>query len=120
MKQVLVVDDEIILREYLTELLELENYAAKGVGSIAEAWQELQKSRPDLIICDMFIGHENGLDLAEKLQKDADTKGIPLFFMSAQFSPELEQQALSAGARAFIRKPYDNNRLLQTLLEHSR
>jgi CheY-like chemotaxis protein len=114
MKKILVVDDEIILREYLTELLELENYVAIGASGHEDALRAFHSEKPDMIICDMFLGQENGFDLLQKL-KESGPFTIPVIFMSAQLSQGIREKAGEEGIIAFIKKPYDNKLLLETI-----
>lgn len=114
MKTILVVDDEIILREYLTELLELEDYRAIGVSTGNEAMAEVKKQVPDMVICDMFLNGETGLDLLRRIKREGLEK-IPFLFMSAEITPEIREKSEQEGARAFIKKPYENQLLLETV-----
>ncbi len=114
MKLILVVDDEVILREYLTELLELEDYEAIGVSGLDEARKELAARRPDMILCDLFLGSETGMDLLAQLQ-ESNQADIPFLLMSAELTAEMKAKATALGARAFISKPYENFELLDTI-----
>lgn len=114
MKTILVVDDEIILREYLTELLELEDFKPIGVSSGAEALAEISRQNPDMIICDMFLREETGLDLLHQLSTTA-AANIPFVLMSAEISSELMEKGTARGVKAFIKKPYESDVLLSTI-----
>ncbi len=114
MKTILVVDDEIILREYLTELLELEDFKPIGVSSGAEALAEISRQKPDMIICDMFLREETGLDLLHKLSTTSAVN-IPFVLMSAEISSELMVTGKANGVKAFIKKPYESDLLLSTI-----
>jgi DNA-binding NtrC family response regulator len=114
MKTILVVDDEIILREYLTELLELEDFKPIGVSSGTEALAQINRQKPDMIICDMFLREETGLDLLHKISTTSAAT-TPFVLMSAEINSELMEKSAAKGVKAFIKKPYESDVLLNTI-----
>jgi CheY-like chemotaxis protein len=114
MKTILVVDDEVILREYVTELLELEDFKAIGVSSGTEALAEISRQKPDLVICDMFLREETALDLLHKINTTAGGN-IPFVLISGEITNELLEKGKQQGVKAFIKKPYESDIFLNTI-----
>ena len=112
---ILVVEDEIILREYLTELLELEGYTAVTAGSAGEAISQLQSNAISAAITDLHLGQSTGMEVLQYLQ--IHSLRVPCLLMSAEWNTTLQQQCLQAGAAGLIKKPFDNKDLLRLLRE---
>jgi PAS domain S-box-containing protein len=99
---VLVVDDEVAIRDLLLEYLQMWDYAAVPASSGAEALELARRSAPDLIILDVGMLPMSGLDVLRELKRDAATRGIPVLLHSVSDEPE---QLLALGAADFLRKP---------------
>ena len=89
MKRILLIQDDVILRENTAELLELSNYhvttAAHGKAGV-----EIAKTRlPDIVICDIMMPELDGYGVLEALSKNEETKHIPFVFLSAKTVPML-------------------------------
>ncbi len=111
--KILVVDDEIILREYLTELLELEGFSTVSAGSATEAVELLQNTLPSLIISDLFLGQSSGMEILEHLKlTQANT---PCYIMSADLTEEIRGKCMQAGAKGLIKKPFDNSDIISLI-----
>lgn len=81
--RVLIVDDLATNVELMRSILEPHGYRVTAASSIEEALRKIGTDRPDLILSDLHIGTESGLDLHNRIQRDADTAGIPFAFNSA-------------------------------------
>lgn len=107
----LVVEDEIPIREVLCSILEDEGYRVVGVGDGQAALAALAADRFDLVISDAMMPRLSGLDLARSLAADPHLRTIPLILMSAlQNMP-----ARGVPHRAFLSKPFDLYDLLDTV-----
>ena len=84
MKTILLIEDDIVLRENTAELLELANYkvitAANGQMGLKLAKQKL----PDLIVCDIMMPELDGYETLQALSQNSKTKRIPFIFLSAK------------------------------------
>ncbi len=111
--KILVVDDEIILREYLTELLELEGFSTLSAGSVAEAIGLLKNNQSALVISDLFLGQSSGMEILEHLKlTQANT---PCYIMSADLTEEIRGKCMQAGAKGLIKKPFDNSDIISLI-----
>ena len=81
MRTILIIEDDLALRENTAELLELENYrvltAPNGKVGVVMA----KKNLPDIIICDIMMPEIDGYSVLEVLAKDNSTKFIPFIFL---------------------------------------
>ena len=110
---ILVVDDETSMREFLNVLLSKEGYKVSGAKNGKQALNMIQKNNYDLILTDIRLGDITGLEvLREAKKKDAD---IIVIMISAYSTTEIAVEAMNEGAYDFVPKPFDNNELKQTI-----
>ena len=115
--RILVVDDEAPIRENLCRFLRLEGHAVDEAADGLQALDKLRQCAPDLVLCDVMMPHCNGFELLAAMQADASLKHIPLVFLSASAEPEKLQEGLAMGARQYVTKPFNLQRLRDLLTE---
>ena len=87
MEKILIVDDETLVRELLEEFLEKRNYHCTTASDAAEAREHLADQAFDLVITDIFMGNESGVDLAKYIKTAyADTGIIIITSFTSTFS----------------------------------
>jgi len=110
---ILVVDDEVSMRELLDVLLAKQGYQVSEARNGKQALKMIQKNNYDLILSDIRLGDITGLEvLMEAKQKNPDTVVI---MISAYSTTEIAVKAMNGGAYDFIPKPFDNIELKQTI-----
>jgi DNA-binding NtrC family response regulator len=101
----LIVDDEASLRDFLTIVFEEEGWTVDAAGSLGEARRAFQKCDPDLILCDLMMPDGSGIDFLR------DAKGqdpaVAVIMITAYTSTKSAVEALKAGAFDYIAKPFD-------------
>lgn len=102
--QILIVDDDAEIRNFLGALLEDEGYRVESAEDGLVALEKLDKGRPDLILLDIMMPRMDGYRFAEALQQRGLQPPIPFIVLSANLR---EQQAQSMGACSYIAKPFD-------------
>lgn len=107
---VLVVDPDASTRAQIHEAVIADGYSCRAVGTAAAAKQAVQSRLPSLLICDMNLGEESGIELFASLRTEI---GCPVVFISDSRRPETVQHALRAGATYFLSKPFDSSVLLE-------
>lgn len=114
MSQILVVDDEVGIRELLSEILSDEGYEVRLAQNAAEARQWRGRARPDLVLLDIWMPDTDGITLL----KEWATKGqltMPVVMMSGHGTIETAVEATRIGAYAFLEKPIALQKLLSTV-----
>ena len=81
-QDILVVDDEKDIVEFLTQLLEDNGYRVRSANDGIEAMEEISKEKPDLILLDLQMPEETGTGLYRKLQHKKECKDIPVIVIS--------------------------------------
>jgi DNA-binding NtrC family response regulator len=103
--QVLVADDEVLIRQALRTTLAQEGFEVSAAASGTEAWLRFQEDRPDIVLLDLVLGDADGIELLRKMrQESADTKVI---LISAHGSIESAVTAMKLGGYDFIKKPFE-------------
>jgi two-component system, chemotaxis family, chemotaxis protein CheY len=115
----LIVDDSSVMRKIVERSLrqagvELENVLEAGNG--AEALAAVGKNRVDLILCDINMPVMDGLEFVRSLSTVENAKGVPVVMITTEGSESHVVQALSAGARGYIRKPFTPEQVKEHVL----
>ena len=108
--KVLVVDDEMDIRESLEILLSSEGYSVDQAQNAAEGLQKMEISGYDLVLLDLMMPDRSGMEVLQDVrQRDQET---PIFMITAYGSVEAAVHALKLGANDYFSKPWDNEKLL--------
>ena len=89
LKRVLVVEDEEALRLLCRVNLELVGHTVTEAGSLAEARDALEAEVPDVVLLDLHLGHEDGLELLDEIEALDVASRVVLFSGSSEVGPEL-------------------------------
>ena len=110
---ILVVDDELSMREFLDVLLSKEGYKVSVAKNGKQAVNMIAKNEYDLVLSDIRLGDITGLDvLKEAKKKNQDTV---IIMISAYSTTEIAVEAMNNGAYDFVPKPFDNDELKLTI-----
>jgi len=112
---ILLVEDEPDQRALLTIRLEANGYKIITADTGAEVLSIAKEKKPSLILLDFFIPEINGLKVCESLKGDGETKDIPVIMQTAAGESDIEQQCITKGATACLRKPFSAEKLLLTI-----
>ena len=107
---VLIIDDEIAIRESLETLLLLEGYEVECAATGEEGMVRLGERPYDLVLLDLALPDRNGIDLLRDL-RNQDSQ-ISIIMITAYGTVENAVKAMQAGAVNFVQKPWDNEKLL--------
>lgn len=115
----LIVDDSSVMRKIVERSLrqagvELEKVVEASNG--AEALAALSSCKPDLILCDINMPVMDGLEFVKEAHKMDTTKDIPIVMITTEGSESHVVQALTAGARGYIRKPFTPDQVKEHVL----
>lgn len=107
----LVIDDDRRLRELLQKYLEENGYQVLGAASAHEARQKLLKEETQLIVLDLMMPEESGLEFLKWLRQDMQNE-IPVLMLTAMGEVDHRIEGLEAGADDYLAKPFDPRELL--------
>lgn len=83
MAKVLIVDDDMTLRELYEERMKAEDYTIISASDGEEAIEKTIKEKPDVILLDIMMPKINGIDVMKMLREKDDTKHIPIIILTA-------------------------------------
>jgi len=105
----LIVDDSAVMRKIVERSLRqagVDLAEVREAGNGAEALGALNDSGVDLILCDINMPVMDGIEFLRQLQSVSNAKGVPVVMITTEGSESHVVQALSIGARGYIRKPF--------------
>ena len=112
---VLLVDDEPAIRTICRVNLEGDGFPVLEAKDGAEALAEVRRQRPALVLLDVMMPGLDGWKVAEQLAADAQTRDIPVVFLSARAASEDRLRAQELGAVGYVVKPFDPLELAGTI-----
>jgi two-component system response regulator PilR (NtrC family) len=110
---ILIVDDELSMRELLEVLLIKEGYKVSFAENGRKAISMIEKTDFDLLLCDIRLGDITGLDVLKAAK--ARKPDAVVIMISAYATTEAAVEAMNEGAYDFVPKPFDNEELKQTI-----
>lgn len=116
MATILVIDDELIMRELLRLHLSHAGYHTLTAEDAVEAGHMVVKQRPDLIVMDVEMPFMSGIEFLRALKADPVVAAIPVILLTSRL--ELEDQGKELGAAAFLVKPILADQLLATVAKY--
>ncbi|MBI5601993.1 MAG: response regulator [Deltaproteobacteria bacterium] len=120
-KKILVVDDEMDIRIFISTLVETNGYKPLVAKDGEEGLKMIKEHKPDLVILDVMMPKESGLKLYREIRSDENTKQIPVIMVSAVSKKtffhshrELDRYhgASIAEPEAYIEKPPESEELI--------
>jgi DNA-binding NtrC family response regulator len=107
--KILIVDDELIMRESLAGWLERDDYPVDTAASGEEALKKLAQSRFDILLVDIKMDGMSGLDVLRRVK--ADDSDVAVVIITAYGSISTAIEAMKNGAHDYLLKPFDPNEL---------
>ncbi|AFZ25994.1 PAS domain S-box [Cylindrospermum stagnale PCC 7417] len=111
-KTILVVDDDVNIRELLRQQLETEGYNVREAKDGVDAIHQIKTARPDLILLDVMMPQINGFDVAAVLKNDPQTADIPIIILSII---ENKERGYHIGIDRYLTKPINTEKLLNEI-----
>ncbi|HKX00718.1 MAG TPA: sigma-54 dependent transcriptional regulator [Bryobacteraceae bacterium] len=113
MERLLIVEDDAGVRSTIVNFLELEGYAVDAVASTDEALERLKVAAYPIVISDIYIDSRTGLDVLDAAKRTDPSCSVIL--MTARGTMETVMAATRGGAFDYIAKPFDLDRMLETI-----
>lgn len=112
LKNILLIEDDTILRENTAELLELEGYTVITASNGRSGLQMALETPPNLIVCDIMMPEMDGYTVLKNLAKHGATKSIPFIFLSAKTEHTDVRLGMNMGADDYVTKPFTEEELM--------
>lgn len=109
MKKILVIDDELAIRDLIELVLKRENYQVRTAENGTIGLMEIESFQPDLVLLDLMLPDYSGYDVCREIVKKST---IPVIMLSAKSETIDKVLGLELGAEDYITKPFDNRELI--------
>lgn len=117
-KHIMVVDDEKHILELMEAILKQENYEVLVAHNGKECLDMLKKVKPDLILLDIMMPGMSGVEVCEKIRSDPKLRLIKIIYLTVINVSTIEKGSLKkTNVVDYIRKPFDNKKLVSRIKE---
>lgn len=111
-KKILLVEDELAIREMMKFAFYKSDFILLEAEDAEQAQVMIMKEHPDLILLDWMLPGISGLELAQRLKKEASSKEIPIIMLTARGEENDRIRGLDAGADDYVTKPFSPRELM--------
>lgn len=115
---ILVVDDTLVNLRILTEMLAAQGYKVRPVTNGQQALQAAAAAMPDLVLLDINMPGMTGYEVCQQLKSHAETRDVPVIFMSARDEVLDKIRAFEVGGVDYVTKPFHLEELLARVATH--
>ena len=107
-----LVEDDTSIRELVAYTFNTAGLEAEGFDKPSLFWEALEKRKPDLVLLDIMLPEEDGIQILQKLRQRQDTKKLPVIMLTAKGSEYDKVMGLESGADDYVSKPFGMMELL--------
>ena len=115
---ILVVDDDAATREFMSDVLTVEGYAAESVAGGISGLARVEQGNVDLVLLDLHLQDIDGLEFCRRLSRGQQKAHLPIIVLSATQGDQWKSASRAAGADDVVAKPFDIDHLLDRLRTH--
>ena len=113
MPKILLAEDDTTMVSLLKTLLTMEGFEVANLLDFSgDILQNIAREKPDVLLLDVYLGDQNGIDILSRMRKAPDLQGVKVIMASGI---NMEAECLEAGANSFLLKPYMPEDLLLKL-----
>jgi len=115
MKKIVLIEDDINIRETTSEILELSGYQVETAENGKEGVKLVKETNPDLVLCDIKMPEYNGYEVLKILSRLPETATIPFIFLSSNNLKTDIRKGMNLGADDYLTKPFKEMDLLDAI-----
>lgn len=112
---VLLIEDEANIAEAIRFILSRDGFTVRALADGRQALSAVAERRPDLVILDLMLPGQSGLEILAALRADPATAELPVMMLTAKGQGRDREAAERAGVSAFMTKPFSNADILQSV-----
>lgn len=112
---ILIIEDNIDMRENTAEILELANFNVLSANDGKEGLELAKKNKLDLILCDIMMPELDGFGVLRAIENIPEMAGIPFVFITAKSEKSDFRKGMDLGADDYLTKPFTGNDLLRVV-----
>ncbi|RZM77899.1 hybrid sensor histidine kinase/response regulator [Leptolyngbya iicbica] len=115
MTKLLVIEDEVGIRDSIVDILQAEDYIVESASNGQEGLEVIEEFHPDLVICDVMMPILDGHGVLKKIRNNPQTQTLPFIFLTAKADKIDFREGMDLGANDYITKPFTHDELLSTI-----
>jgi CheY-like chemotaxis protein len=115
MDKILIIEDELAVRETIVDILQLDNYEVMQAASGEKGIQMAMHTNPDLVICDINMPITTGYDVISAFKSNHSLRFVPFIFLSAFNEVQDIRKGMNMGAEDYLVKPFNPMELLKSI-----
>ena len=115
MKSLLIIDDNVSIRENIQAMLEMAGYNVKSAANGEEGVGLAEIMMPDIILCDIVMPGMDGYDVLRKVRNNNRIGTTPFIFLSALNEKQEIRKGMNVGADDYLTKPFDEADLIEAI-----
>ena len=104
---ILIVDDDASTNKVLADIFKMKDYSCKTATSASEVFEILIRISPKVILLDIILPESNGYEICKKIKQQERFKDIPIYYITAVPSNEVEGKIIETGAAGYFLKPFN-------------
>jgi len=110
---ILVVDEDALTLTGVAATLDMAGYECHCARDAEAALKAARSLSLDLVICDVKVQGESGLELCKELRLEAGNEDVPVLYVSSSQAPDIIRRSHEAGGAYYLRKPFDPDVLIE-------
>ena|SRR5437773_2706051 len=118
-KDVLVVEDDHEINEMVGAYVQIAGFRYRSAEDGATALREARQTPPSLIVLDLMLPDTDGFEVCRKLKSEGRTARVPILMLTALDGEESRRKGRECGAKAYMSKPFDPDRLMAAIRENA-
>ena len=115
MKTILLIEDDVIIRENTAELLEMAGFAVLTAENGQLGVAQALATKPDLVVCDIMMPVLDGYGVLQIFNQNAQLAGVPFIFLTAKTERVDLRRGMELGADDYLTKPFEKGELLSAI-----
>ena len=115
MQDIFCVEDDADIKELIEYTLSSSGFRVTGFDSAAAFWEGMKTKTPSLVLLDIMLPDEDGMQILKKLKASGETASIPTIMLTAKSGQIDKIKALDGGADDYVTKPFDIPELISRI-----
>jgi DNA-binding response OmpR family regulator len=112
---ILLIEEESESLQSLATTLTTAGYLTRCCTTVAEACAAARENPPDMIICDVVVHEQGGLEICEQIKRETAIEELSVMFLSSNQIPDIIRRRSPFGGSYYLHKPFDPDVLLDLL-----
>ncbi len=110
---ILIVDEDALALTGVAATLDMAGYECHCARNPEAAFKAARALNLDLLICDVRVQEQSGLELCKELRKEPGNEDVPVLYVSSAQAPDIIRRSHEAGGAYYLRKPFDPDVLIE-------